>query len=182
MGRLMSSKKIKQDYFAWLCELIHATDGEVPYLILAKELHKIEFTWSVPNDDNRASDGLKLRDEYSSRDSQYLDGPCSMLEMLIGLSRRMDFELSKPDDDGDYTPKYFWEMIYNLGLVDYDDDRYVMLNRETPMRGVIRTLLDREYCSTGYGGLFPLNYPDTDQRDVEIWYQMNAYLEERYEE
>lgn len=181
MARLTNPQKVKQDYFQWLCELIHAGDGEVPYYILAKELHKIEFTWSVPNDDNRAFDGLRLRDEYG-QNSQYLDGPCSVLEMLIGLARRMDFELSKPDDDSDYTPKYFWEMIYNLRLIDYDDDQYVVLNRETPVRGVIRTLLDREYCSTGYGGLFPLNYTDVDQRDVELWYQMNAYLEERYGE
>lgn len=179
MARLTNAQKVKQDYFQWLCELIHAGDGEVPYYILAKELHKIEFTWTVPNDDDRAADGRNLRVEYG-RDRQYLDGPCSVLEMLIALARRIDFELSSPNESVDYTPKYFWEMISNLGLVEYNDDVYVRLNRQLPLRGIIRTLLDREYCSNGYGGLFPLNYPGVDQRDEEIWYQMNSYVEEKY--
>jgi hypothetical protein len=28
------------------------------------------------------------------------------------------------------------------------------------------------------GGFFPLTHPNDDQRKVEIWYQMNAYLDE----
>jgi hypothetical protein len=36
----------------------------------------------------------------------------------------------------------------------------------------------RLYTTSGYGGLFPLEEPKEDQRKVEIWYQMMAYLGE----
>ena len=106
-GRRVSSKQIKQDYFAWLCELVGADTGNPPYLILAKELHATEFTWCVRNDDNRASDGLQLRAEYGNS-LGYFDGPCSVLEMLIALARRIDFELSIPENVRDYTSRFFW--------------------------------------------------------------------------
>ena len=37
---------------------------------------------------------------------------------------------------------------------------------------------ERSYAFDGYGGLFPLRKPHQDQRNIEIWYQMQAYLME----
>jgi hypothetical protein len=156
-----------------------------PYYILVKCLHQKAFSWIIPNDDNRAMDGIKLREEYLNRNGGTAVGfvkrdPCSIFEMLIALARRMDFELGDPNDPKDRTYKYFWILIENLGLNEYTDDNYAEAKYEFNLDNIIDTFLDRTYFGNGVGGLFPLKYPHEDQRDIEIWYQMNAYLDENY--
>lgn len=76
---------------------------------------------------------------------------------------------------------YFWQMVKNLGLYQYDDASYgSILDAGEKVRMILNIFLNREYRYSGEGGLFPLADPDRDQRDVEIWYQMNAYLQENY--
>ena len=41
---------------------------------------------------------------------------------------------------------------------------------------ILNKFIDRTYRASGYGGLFPLRHSKEDQRKVEIWYQMAAYL------
>jgi hypothetical protein len=67
------------------------------YWGLARLLYKKEFVWLVPNDDNRRDDGKDLRWEFMNDTGEepgdeWLSLECSMLEMLIGLSRRLSFE------------------------------------------------------------------------------------------
>lgn len=181
----MSPAKIKRDYFQYLCELMGVGTVTPSYFCLARDLHAREFTWSVPNDDNRATDGeqLRLQYRYDCHRNEHIklpDGPCSVLEMMIGLSRRMDFALSTPEDDRDHSARYFWEMVKNIGLDQFDDDHYAELYGREQVRHILDSFLARGYCSNGEGGLFPLRYRVGDQREMELWYQMNAYIAERY--
>lgn len=178
---------VEELYFQWLCDLVNVDREEDSYWILAKELHRIDFYSLIPHDENRASDGLELRDEYL-REINYpkyvrIDGPCTVLEMLIGLARRMDFETSDPydldDDFCDRTAHWFWVMIDNLGLSDLSDGNYADYDGEEYVDRVVDKLLERRYSWDGEGGLFPLEKNCGDQRNVEIWYQMNAYLMEK---
>lgn len=182
----VSKEDIRQDYFAWLCDLVGIESPEVSFLLMAKDLHSIPFEFYVLHDENRAEDGKALREEYQE-DSPWvwsaidiLDSPCSMFEMLIALSKRMDFELSGTEDEVARPSRYFWEMIDNLGLLRYSDDNYDELNGYYKVKEVAARLNHRTYSPDGSGGLFPLMRIDRDQRDVEIWYQMQAYLNERY--
>ncbi len=177
---------IAQDYFHWLCEMVHIDQGNTSYWILAKDLHHIDFYSLVAHDENRALDGIELRDEYLSEINypKYVDieGECSVLEMIIALARRMDFETSDPydlEESVDRTAFWFWEMLDNLGLTKFSDDAYVELEGQIYVEWIIDLLLERKYEPNGLGGLFPLDYCEEDQREVEIWYQMNAYLNER---
>lgn len=176
---------IRQYYFNWLCDLVHVDQIDRSYWLLAKDLYHRQFVSIVDHDENRAFDGMELRDECL-RDLGYpkyhgLDGPCSVLEMMVALAQRMDFETSDPYDENscDRTAYWFWEMIDNLGLTPFDDDSYVDLEGQVYVDSIIDALVERRYSYSGYGGLFPLNRVDEDQRDVEIWYQMSAYLAER---
>lgn len=178
---------IEQDYFRWLCEMVHIDQEDKAYWLLAKDLHRIEFYALVAHDENRASDGLELREEYLREINypKYVDicGECSVFEMMIGLARRMDFETGDPydfDDSIDRTSFWFWEMIDNLGLIAFDDDSYVEYDGMNNVENIIEKFLERRYGWNGEGGLFPLNYCREDQREVEIWYQMNQYLNERF--
>ena len=177
---------ISQDYFSWLCDLVCIEQGDFSYKLLARDLHSVSFISLVPHDENRAMDGLTLRDEYLEQVNypKYIgfDDDCSVLEMLIGLARRMNFETDSPkfDANEDSTTSWFWLLIDNLGLSGYDDEHYVELNGMKKVPRIIENWLERNYRSDGYGGLFPLNHTSEDQRNVEIWYQMNAYLRENY--
>lgn len=177
---------IKQDYFHWLCEMVHIEQEDRSYWLLAKDLHSRKFYSIVSHDENRAFDGISLRDEYISEMNypKYvrLNDECSVLEMIIGLARRMDFETSDPYDPEEAesrTTYWFWEMIENLGLIEFDDESYVEYGGVDVVDQTIDILLDREYDSDGNGGLFPLEFADGDQRKVELWYQMNSYLMEK---
>lgn len=176
---------INQDYFEWLCEMIHVDQGDKSWWILMKDLHNKKFYSLIPHDENRAWDGLELREDYMRElwHPEYIDieGDCSVLEMLIGLARRMDFETSDPyeDSSNDKTVFWFWEMIDNLGLMPFDDESYVENHGMYFVNKILSKLVDRKYTRRGIGGLFPLMHSKKDQRQVEIWYQMSEYLMER---
>jgi hypothetical protein len=157
-------------YLSWL----HAQVADVrdrassrSYRKLFKQLFSTEFIWTLPHDENRAVDGLALRDEWMSQmgthpDPHWLALGCSFLEMLIGLARRLAF------DQGE-TPEYwFWHFLSNLGLSN-------QLTEEEVQERVDRAIY-RLYDRNGHGGLFPLQRARRDQRRVEIWYQFHEYL------
>lgn len=136
-----------------------------------------EFTWFVPNDDNRLHDGLDIRQEYVDTQEggdvpgYWLAQPCSFLEMIIALSRRMAFQSA-------LEPEYwFWRLLENLNLRIYVDEVF-----DEEVRMLIDDILDcvmnRTYHADGSEGLFPLTHPGHDQREVELWYQMSQYLME----
>jgi hypothetical protein len=143
-------------------------DNRARYGELFKRLYEKEFVWIVPNDDNRVEDGKLLREEFMADvpsreiDPDWMELGCSFLEMLVGLSRRLAFE-------GEGEPRrWFWELIDNLELLDCVDPEAIDEKLDT--------VIWRTYERDGRGGLFPLKRARKDQRKVEIWYQLNAYL------
>lgn len=166
-------------YLRWLYSQIGSVktrDASKTYWGLAKLLLTKEFVWIIPNDDNRVEDGKDLRLEFlraegiTEIDPCWMELGCSMLEMMIGLSRRLSFEA------GGEPREWFFELIDNLGLYDLTDSRAISKRK---VEQVLDQLIWRNYDPDGTGGMFPLRYADRDQRDVEIWYQMQAYLIER---
>ena len=77
-------------------------------------------------------------------------------------------------DAGNRTPKWFMDMIGNLGLLGMDDTHY---NKEY-VDHRIDIFLNRKYSPDGKGGLFHLKRCHEDLTKVQIWYQMNWYLNE----
>lgn len=138
----------------------------------------MDFRWSVRGDKNRASDGLDLRADYYDVSGDYADkdGPCSILEMMIALAKRCENELMYDPEKGDRTELWFWIMIDNLGLENMDDYAY----DEEYCDFVLNRFLDREYESDGYNGPFFIHGFDKDMRKLELWYQLNFYLENNF--
>lgn len=181
----ISADQIKDEYYLWLYNLIKfGEEDRDSYSILTKRLHSIEFTWSVPNDDNRVLDGVQLRNTFiDESDIGYyerwvLDGPCSVLEMLVGLSIRINDIMADAGDDG-FLGRWFWDMIRNLGLIEFTDYNYYMKGGHFAVSNTILKLVERTYTPNGRGGLFPLKRAKQDQREIEIWYQLHAYLHEQ---
>lgn len=167
-------------YFQWLCKRV-GIPRRMQYFRLAWELHRLIFRPgdTIETDKNRANDGLQLRvifmQRYSASGSAVNRGPCTMLEFLIGLAGRMSYVMGADDNDL-HTRHYFWKMIENLRLIKFSDERYEELNGDFFVSEATDRLLFRTYDSNGDGGLFPLKHPSKDQREVEIWYQMQSWL------
>lgn len=173
-------------YFEWLYSQIEKKDGSNLEDFIF-ELHSYPFVCRVPNDDNRVEEGIGLRHKFADEKNikfseEFLSGPCTLLEMLIALADRMDFILFDPSK-GNRRWLWFWLFIDNLKLQKYtNDDRKETISRKRKFNQiVIKKFLRRDYLPNGTGGLFPLDNPSYDQRNVELWYQMAEYINEKYE-
>lgn len=172
----MSSGSLDGRYLLWLYRKVRTVrttrKGPSTYWDLFAQLNSIEFAWFVPNDDNRAADGRDLRHEWAATireevDPVWLETGCTFLELLIGLSRHLAFNAG---NDG---PSWFWHLIDNLGLTGFTDSSNF---DPEEVEDITSRVIWRTYDRDGHGGLFPLRYSDSDQRKVELWYQLSAYL------
>lgn len=169
------------EYFEWMYQLISNSkySRAKHYRKLLSQLHGINFTYTIEMDDNRAADGIDLRYRfgYEHGYDDYIitafldDRPCSVLEMLIALACHCENIMEDPEHE-DRTWKWFWGMISSLGLDSMDDSHF---DRDR-VNEVIDIFLNREYDRDGKGGLFTIKNSKRDLRTVEIWYQMNWYL------
>lgn len=164
-------KQVDYQYFAWLTSQI-AHKSKRTYNELFDRLHSVEFVWTVPNDDNRIADAMDLRRQFAegTEFSPSMES-ASVLEVLIGLSRRLEFMTGWPPE------AWAWKLIKNLGLHSMYDP--ISPRKADILDEKIEALIWRTYEPDGRGGFFPLQYPKEDQTKVEIWYQMNAYVIER---
>lgn len=170
---------LDEAYLEWLYGQVGPISEKHPsrtFWNLFRKLYIKEFIWLIPNDDNRVEDGRGLRRAFIEEldlvnvDRNWMELGCSFLEMLISLSERVSFE------DGASTPDWFWHFLNVLDLDIYADN--IAIPYET-VDDTMDTVIWRTYRSDGHGGLFPLKHAKEDQREVEIWYQMSAYLLER---
>lgn len=177
----MTGESLDELYFQWLYRQVanHRSDNPASRSeSLLRALHNRKFEWSVPNDDNREADGKYLRysffeamGEDPDNYARWLLHDCSMLEMLVALSRRLSFMAGRP------PRTWFWQMINNLGI-NFRDNRFGRMQQDA-INQALDQVIYRTYRADGVGGLFPARRPVQDQRKVELWYQMNHYLIER---
>lgn len=173
--------EVRDCYFNWLCDIVDANDSDHSFKNLMGVLFDIPFEGFVGNDINREEDGKYLRNEFADTHNYLsyapIEGPCNVLEMMIGVASRMENLLWDPDF-GDRTAHWFWLMIQNLELDRLDDMHWRGDSSLIYAEQTIDIFVHRMYDPDGSGGLFPLRKPSEDQRKVEIWYQMSAYIDE----
>lgn len=172
--------QLKERYFNWLYNKVICS--KLSYRKLLMRLHEIPFTYILMMDENRLEDGLDLRYRFGQEEEipqveivNRIDiSDCSVLEMMAALAIRCEESIMNDPEIGDRTSRWFMEMLRNLGLSTMDDANY---NQEEVDRK-IDIFLHRRYASDGKGGLFRLKHCSDDLRNVQIWYQMNWYLNE----
>lgn len=143
-------------------------------LCLVSALAEVEFAWRHPMDENRANEGLELRDDFEYETGEYLDKSsglipqCSMFEMLAALAIRCENQLMRDSLLGDRTSKWFFEFLDNLGILDCDE------------RDVDHII---DVCNDFMDGridMFPLKKKGIKQKNEQLWKQLMAYLNENY--
>ena len=176
----MSRDDVKNEYFDWLYNLVSEKrySNSLSYRKLLMRLHDIEFVYSIRKDKNRAADGVDLRYRFAiGKDEDYilncLEGPCSVLEMIIALAIRCEETIMDDPTIGNRTGQWFWGMITNLGLGSMIDSRY----DKATVDDIVNRFLNREYQPNGKGGLFTVRNCKYDLREVEIWTIMLWYLD-----
>lgn len=184
---ILEGEEMETTYFDKLYEVSGMPEN---YRIVMMELYRKEFYSLVDHDENREADALEQRDFIGGE----ITGPARLLEVMVGLAARMDSILGSTDGDRESIKNSFWEIFVNLGLEEFTDCRFCNGWMPCDFSQICEKLLKREYEKNGKGGFFPLiceknhklvNSEETkihklDQRKVEIWYQMQAYLAENY--
>ena len=172
--------QVKNEYFEWLYNYVCRvrTHNGISYRKICMLLHDTEFTFLIRNDVNRARDGVDLRYRFAmdTDDEQVmdiLDGPCSVLEMIIAIAIRCEETIMDDTRYGDRTSQWFWNMLSNLGIGFMTDDKF---DREIALDAIYR-FLERRYDPDGKGGLFYIKGCEDDLREVEIWTQLCWYLD-----
>ena len=97
-----------------------------------------------------------------------------MLEMMVGLSIRIEEHIMEDSSAGKRTGQWFWNMVVSRGLAAMDDQRF----NEELAESVIERFSRRDYQPNGAGGLFTLSRPTEDMRTLDIWYQLMGWLAE----
>lgn len=191
------SEKIISEYFDWLTTLVDRSPNGKKYSKMLKCLHENQFKAINIFDRNRQNDARDLRKTYfnsiyykiyslSSCPEIILFGEqiinlCTFLELLICISKRMEFEMTS-DSDMDYsTNRWFWELISNIGFDKYSDDDWDLYDSEKEIINRINIINNRKYEQNGNGGLFPIHTPPYRMRNMDLWYQMMKYLQEKYD-
>lgn len=167
---------LEELYFGWLYDQVCGEDDSHTKLLRA--MHQVIFRYSMAMDENRAVDGMELRERFIYEeelpwdDRLYLSGPCSVLEMLIALAYRCEIEIMDNKKYGNRTTKWFWEMLKNLDIDWMTNDRF----DSDILEKRLHVWMSRKHGPHGEGAIFYIPNCTEDLRSVEIWYQLMAYL------
>lgn len=178
---------LNDDYFWWLLGILGFNGPEsCKYISMLSYLYSTDFRLTDPivgHDDNRQSDGFQLREDYSDGFTlpdlpQIFDEPVSVLEVLVAFARRIDDDIMY--DGNLHASKWFFIMINNLGMTNFTDDRLGLTWVIEDEEQIIDIWMSREFCRDGTGSIFPVKTTTFDQRNVEMWYQMQEWFKENY--
>lgn len=175
---------LKSHYYNWLLSLIfgdQVNEIKENYSYLFETLFLYDYNVTMEMDKNRADDGLYLRTRFSSENNIPIDyincdliGPCSILELMVALSYRIEDTIMYDSDKGFRPYIWFYAMLQSLCL-----DEVTNINwNPNLVKYRIDIFNNREYDANGKGGLFTIEDHSIDLRYLEIWAQMNLYLNE----
>lgn len=168
-----------------LVEKLGFGDEYIDYLELWRFLLRKEFIYVNSMDENRAIDGLDVRFDYlKTKDGREFgssiseNDPCSVLEMMVALSLRIEYDIM--GEIGEECPyKWLNLMISNLHLDRFSDDR-IYQGWKADANYILDRWMMKDYSASGEGSAFPLEKSRKNQKKMVIWSQMSEYLNENF--
>lgn len=184
-------ERITTEYLCYLMNRVGLeAEGDDGYLRLCETLQGIEFYPVIDMDENRCFECREIRKDFAQEyDLEGADEELdriygeygTMMELLTVMAEKMRFEMCDSQFEAS-TRKWFLEMLINCGLdrlrtnADFEEE-----GAEETVTDAIHSVIFRKTGWDGEGGLFPLIYPQSDQRHLELMIQMNNYLAENYD-
>jgi hypothetical protein len=176
-----TSKEVQPEYIAytfWLLSSLTSEEGDNTYYFLAIVLNSIEFYYTMPEDENRALDGINLRKSYSNNTEddifEIMSCGCTALELLVALSMHMNNITYYP---GDNESAWFWIMLENLDIRISDKD-WPKQDSLDIIKSNLSRWFDRKFTKKGKGSPFPMKKCQEDLRHVNMWDHMQWYIGE----
>jgi hypothetical protein len=174
----MSDSRLPGLYFIWLYNqvcTVRDVDSPHSYTQVCEIMHEIPFKVLIAMDENRQGDAFELRNTFMKNRSGVVlyEREVSIFEVLVALAKRASVMVEQD------MAMWFGIFLQNLKL-DHLSDPYCY-SLSASQRRIVSSLNrfnNRRYTARGSGGLFPLMRPLKDQRRVELWYQMGAYMNE----
>ncbi len=180
----MRNLETAEQYYHWLYTIVCGEwePRNLSFRSLLEFLYHHDYIPACEMDISRAADGINLRYRFATENSipyvkidECFHGiPCSMLEMMVALALRIEEHILEDRSAGNRVGQWFWNMVVSLGLAAMDDERF------HPDRAnyIVDRFMRRDYQPNGAGSLFTISNPDYDMRQLDIWYQLMAYLNE----
>lgn len=171
------------DYFDYIFDYLSdcGVGDEYSYRELLWILWTTEFRVLVPMDENRVKNALYLREHLAEEAGlgDIDDNFCSVLDILVHLADKMAFNLDHLEEKETGLRCYFWEMIENFGFGECFDGGSDWDVEE--ILGVLDRWMEREYGTFGNETPYPIRHRVRNYRKLELWDQMQIYIEENYE-
>lgn len=182
---IQNIENISNEYFEWMYHLVSndsRAKNKISYRKLLIFLNTVAFSPSMEMDYNRLIDAVDFRYKFANENGYpnlyikniFDSNTCSVLEMMIALSYKVEEQITDNYLYGNRTGQWFWSMITSLGLNSMDDKAF----DQNYCKYVLDIFMNRDYSPNGKGGLFTLERPYRDMRTVDIWTQFMWYLEE----
>lgn len=136
------------------------------YSELASVWDELDFVWYIPEDEDRAVQALRMRDEYCYETGMLTprQAPSSFLEVFVSITDNLTAMLYQ--DRESFTKS----ILMNMGARSYSDDGRPISEIREEALVIAERVMYRTYGRNGSGGLFRI--PGSDILETPIVSQM----------
>lgn len=136
------------------------------YSELASVWDELDFVWYIPEDEDKAVQALRMRDEYCYETSMPSprQAPASFLEVFVSITDSLTAMLYL---DREVFTK---SILLNVGARSYSDDGCLPSDIYEGALNVAERVMYRTYSRNGTGGLFRI--PGVDTLEMPLTTQM----------
>lgn len=136
------------------------------YTELASVWDELDFVWYIPEDEDKAIQALRMRDEYCYETSMPSprQAPASFLEVFVGITDSLTAMLYQ--DRKVFTKS----ILLNMGARSYSDEGRLSSEIHEGALEIAERVMYRTYGRNGSGGLFQI--PGADVLEMPLTTQM----------
>ncbi|PWM22977.1 MAG: hypothetical protein DBX40_08260 [Clostridiales bacterium] len=136
------------------------------YTELALVWDELDFVWYIPEDEDKAIQALRMRDEYCYETGMPSprQAPPSFLEVFVSITDTLTAMLYQ--DRESFTKS----ILLNMGARSYSDDGRPLSEIRKESLSIAERVMYRTYSRNGTGGLFRI--PGVDTLEMPLTTQM----------
>lgn len=136
------------------------------YTELASVWDELDFVWYIPEDEDKAIQALRMRDEYCYETGAPTPrhAPASFLEVFVSVTDTLTAMLYQ--DRESFTKS----ILLNMGARSYSDDGRLPSEIHEESLIIAERVMYRTYSRNGTGGLFRI--PGVDTLEMPLTTQM----------